>query len=259
MLIHEMTEDECRTALECVSFGRLACARDNQPYVVPIYFSYDGQHLYGFSAPGQIYAFSTLGQKVEWMRSNPLVCLEIDERTSHNLWMSVVVFGRYEELLDTAEFGDQRVRAYRVLQERAMWWEPAYVATERREQPLTPVFYRIHIKRMTGHRATPDPVEAATSRAKTPTAEESWLGSILRHWNRATTFVILEPQPTTTDALIKLPHTDDTDALLSGHGLDFSYDRLRGRYHLRLGKDNVEIYARLLTDLMKKAQRAGAE
>ena len=186
MLIHEMTEDECRTALECVSFGRLACARDNQPYVVPIYFSYDGQHLYGFSAPEHIYAFSTLGQKIEWMRSNPLVCLEIDERPSHNLWMSVVVFGRYEELLDTAEFGDQRARAHRVLQERAMWWEPAYGA--RQGQSLTPIFYRIHINRMTGHRATPDPVEAAPSPTRSPAAEESWLGSILRHWNRATTF-----------------------------------------------------------------------
>ena len=37
-------------------------ARD-QPYIVPIYFSYDGKHLYGVT---------TLGQKIEWMRSNPL-------------------------------------------------------------------------------------------------------------------------------------------------------------------------------------------
>lgn len=202
MLIHEMTEDECRTALRSVNFGRLACARDNQPYVVPIYFSYDGQHLYGFSEPGQVYAFSTLGQKVEWMRSNPLVCLEIDERTSHNRWMSVVVFGRYEELVDTAGFGDQRRRAYTVLQERAMWWEPAYVATERREQSRTPIFYCIHIKRMTGRRATPDPVEAASSRAQPPRARGSWLGSILRHWRRATTFGALEPPPTATNPLI---------------------------------------------------------
>src|ERR1700694_3039062 len=69
MLIHEMTEDECRAALEQVSFGRLACARGDQPYIVPIYFSYDRKHLYGVT---------TLGQKIGWMRSNPLVCLEID-------------------------------------------------------------------------------------------------------------------------------------------------------------------------------------
>jgi nitroimidazol reductase NimA-like FMN-containing flavoprotein (pyridoxamine 5'-phosphate oxidase superfamily) len=258
MVIHEMTADECRTALERVSFGRLACARDNQPYVLPIYFSYDGTHLYGFSAPGQIYGFSTLGQKIEWLRSNPLVCLEIDERTSLHQWMSVVVSGRYEELPDTPEFGYERVQAHEVLQKRAMWWEPAYVVTEHREQ-LTPIFYRIHITQMTGRRATPDPVEAAASGAKAPTAEESWLGSILHHWNRATTFVIFEPQQTTTEALIKLPQTDQTDALLRNSGLDFSYDRLGGRYRLRLGKDEIERSSNLLTELMKKAQRAGAE
>jgi nitroimidazol reductase NimA-like FMN-containing flavoprotein (pyridoxamine 5'-phosphate oxidase superfamily) len=144
MFIHEMTEDECRTALEHGSFGRLACAHDDQPYVVPMYFSYDRHHLYGFS---------TLGQKIEWMRSNPLVCVEIDERTSHHLWMSVVVTGRYEELVDAREFEHKRAHAHDVLQKRAMWWEPAYVATERRKE-LTPIFYRIHIKHMTGHRAT---------------------------------------------------------------------------------------------------------
>jgi hypothetical protein len=191
------------------------------------------------------------------MRSNPLVCLEIDERTSHHQWMSVVASGRYEELPDTPEFGYERVQAWEVLQKRAMWWEPAYVATEHREQ-FTPIFYRIHIKQMTGRRATPDPVEAATS-AKAPTAEESWLGNILRHWNRATTFVIVEPQQTTTEALIKLPQTDQSDALLRNSSLDFSYDRLRGRYRLRLGKDDIERFSNLLTEFMKKAQRAGAE
>ena len=249
MLIHEMTEDECRTALERVSFCRLACANDDQPYVLKIYFSYDVKHLYGFAM---------LGQKIEWMRSNPLVCLEIDERTSHHQWMSVIVLGRYEELPDTPEFGQERAHAHEVLQKRAMWWQPAYVATEHPKQ-LTPIFYRIHIKQMTGHRALPDPVEAAAIAAKAPTAEESWLGGLLRHWNRDTTFVLFEPEQSTTHALIKLPRTDRTDALLSNNDLDFSYDRLRGRYRLRLDKNEIEKSASLLSDLMKKAQGVGAE
>ena len=248
MFIHEMTEDECRTALERLGFGRLACARENRPYVIPIYVSYDGKHLYGFS---------TLGQKIEWMRSNPLVCLEMDERASQHQWMSVVVSGRYEELPDTPEFGHERAQAWTVLQKRAMWWEPAYVATEHREQ-LAPIFYRIHIKQMTGRRATPDPVETAASATRAPTAEEGWLGSIVRHWNRSTTFVMFEQQ-TTTEALIKLRQTDQTTALLHNSGLDFSYDRLRGRYRLRLGKDDIEKSANLLTELMKMSQRAGVE
>jgi len=74
MLIHKMTPEECGTVLARVDFGRLACARDDQPYVVPIHFVYDGDHLYGLT---------TAGQKIDWMRSNPRVCLEIDERMSH--------------------------------------------------------------------------------------------------------------------------------------------------------------------------------
>src|SRR5215472_3942951 len=101
MIIHEMTEDECRAALKELDFGRLACVRGDQPYIVPVHFSYDGQHLYGLT---------TLGQKIEWMRSNPHVCLEVDERTSQQQWMSIIVFGRYEELPDTPQY--QHARAH---------------------------------------------------------------------------------------------------------------------------------------------------
>jgi nitroimidazol reductase NimA-like FMN-containing flavoprotein (pyridoxamine 5'-phosphate oxidase superfamily) len=152
MLIHEMTGDECRIALEQSDFGRLACVRGDQPYIVPIYFSYDGKQLYGIT---------TLGQKIEWMRANPLVCLEIDERTNHYQWMSVVVFGRYEELPDTVEYGQARAHALEVLQKRERWWQTACVAGEKREERV-PLFYRIHIEKVTGHRATPDEIEAAT-------------------------------------------------------------------------------------------------
>lgn len=105
----------------------------------------------------------------------------------------------------------------------------------------------------------PDPVEAAALAARALTAEESWLGSLLHRWNRATTFVIFESQQATTEALIKLPQTNQTDAVLRESGLDFTYDRPRGRYRLRLGTEDIERSANLLTELMKKAQRAGTK
>ncbi len=150
MFIHEMTESECRQALRGATVGRLACARDNQPYIVPIYFAFDGEH---------VYAFSTLGQKIEWMRTNPRVCLEIDERITHDHWKSVVVFGQYEELSELPEYKAARVKAHELLQQQhAMWWEPAFVAAGNRDMPhsVAPIFYRIKIERMTGHRATAD-------------------------------------------------------------------------------------------------------
>jgi nitroimidazol reductase NimA-like FMN-containing flavoprotein (pyridoxamine 5'-phosphate oxidase superfamily) len=89
VLIQELTKRECLSALAGARLGRLACTHENQPYVVPIYFVYEEPYLYGFT---------TMGQKVEWMRSNPLVCVELDEVENSEQWISILVFGRYEEL-----------------------------------------------------------------------------------------------------------------------------------------------------------------
>jgi uncharacterized protein len=43
--------------------GRLAWACNNRPYIVPICFACDADHLY---------CFSTLGRKIEWMRATTI-------------------------------------------------------------------------------------------------------------------------------------------------------------------------------------------
>jgi nitroimidazol reductase NimA-like FMN-containing flavoprotein (pyridoxamine 5'-phosphate oxidase superfamily) len=35
-----------------VDYGRLATVHQNQPYIVPIYFAYDREYLYGFTTLG---------------------------------------------------------------------------------------------------------------------------------------------------------------------------------------------------------------
>ncbi|MGH9872916.1 MAG: pyridoxamine 5'-phosphate oxidase family protein, partial [Pyrinomonadaceae bacterium] len=162
-------------ALGKAVLGRLGCANDNKPYVVPIYFVYDDDHLYGFT---------TVGQKVEWMRTNSEVCVEIDDRISHDQWMSVIVFGRYEELPDTPENEDVRFRAQQLLESRVMWWEPAYVGTANQDVPhsFTPVCYRIHIHRMTGRRATPNGVGPEWSSGEPRLEKRSILGRIRQHF-----------------------------------------------------------------------------
>lgn len=156
MVIYEMSLEECRKVLERESFGRLACAHRNQPYVVPIDFAYQGEYLYGFA---------TVGQKIEWMRANPCVCLEIDTVTTRDQWLSVIVMGLYEELPDTPEQEKNVLDAYELIRKRALWWQPGYVSALHRgpSQPFTPVFYRIRIDKVTGRRAFPDPAEAAAA------------------------------------------------------------------------------------------------
>ena len=91
MEINEMTSEECSAFLERASLGRLGCSFENHPYVVPIHFDYDDTYLC---------AFSTFGQKVKWMRANPKVCVQTDEIQNQDEWISVIVYGEYEELPD---------------------------------------------------------------------------------------------------------------------------------------------------------------
>ena len=156
MQIHELTKKECLEVLTRLKFGRLGCSRDNQPYVVPVYFAYHERHLY---------SVAQLGQKIEWMRANPLVAVEADEIIDHYHWTSVIVQGRYEELLNIPERRERNL-AHKLLQERPLWWQPALVTTAHvvlpKESP--PVYYRVHIDQVSGRRARPDSVEAVTLR-----------------------------------------------------------------------------------------------
>jgi nitroimidazol reductase NimA-like FMN-containing flavoprotein (pyridoxamine 5'-phosphate oxidase superfamily) len=149
MLIHTLNKKECGELLKRLGFGRLGCASKNQPYVVPIYFAYEPDRLFGFSS---------VGQKIEWMRDNPLVCVEADEVIDYDNWMSVLVFGRYEELPYDPQYAVLRQHAYSLLEKRAQWARLALSSAQTLDErfgPL-PVFYCIHVGEMTGKRASLD-------------------------------------------------------------------------------------------------------
>lgn len=144
MLIHELTREECLEVLNRNTLGRLACVQDGQPYIVPVSFNLDGAYIYGFA---------TIGQKVRWMRVNPLICLEVEEITHRTDWTTVLAFGSYEELTDSAEHAAAQRRAHELFETRDRWWEPATGKT-RSNEPHAAVVYRIHLHRLTGRRAS---------------------------------------------------------------------------------------------------------
>jgi uncharacterized protein len=146
MLIEAMTAQECWTMLARNNLARLACARDNQPYVVPVRVDLDGEFLYGYA---------TLGRKIEWMRTNPLVCLEYEEIITPRQWGSLIVFGRYEELPHTPDHQSARQVAERLFQKYPMWWEPATVPLGGHER-RPPVVFRIHEAAPEGRQGAPE-------------------------------------------------------------------------------------------------------
>jgi nitroimidazol reductase NimA-like FMN-containing flavoprotein (pyridoxamine 5'-phosphate oxidase superfamily) len=145
VLIQELDPRECADVLSRASLGRLGCARFDQPYIVPIHFSFD-------PTLQCVYAFSTIGQKIEWMRENPKVCLEVEEIGDKDHWTTVLAIGRYEEIHQAPEEAEARRRAEQLFQQRREWWLPGAAKVTSRE-PQHIVVYRIQIDRLSGRRA----------------------------------------------------------------------------------------------------------
>jgi nitroimidazol reductase NimA-like FMN-containing flavoprotein (pyridoxamine 5'-phosphate oxidase superfamily) len=144
MLIDEITEKECHEILSRGSIARLGCSLDDQPYVVPVCIAYE---------PDFIYVFSTFGQKIRWMRTNPKACIQIDEISGQSEWASVVANGEYQELHEP-QFTDERDHARRLIEKRSRWWLNA-LAERRNQLPdekITPIFFRIRITSVSGLR-----------------------------------------------------------------------------------------------------------
>jgi nitroimidazol reductase NimA-like FMN-containing flavoprotein (pyridoxamine 5'-phosphate oxidase superfamily) len=172
MLITELTIDECRAVLRGTNLGRLACVRYSQPYIVPIYFDFYDDYLY---------SFATIGKKIQWMRTNPRVCVEVDHIVDQFNWTTVVAEGKYEELTKTPAYHAARKRAYSLFENRPDWWFPAGAKTKSSPERVA-VIFRIEIEALSGREASRNtnkrtaPDNAIVAATKAP----QWWSHVLR-------------------------------------------------------------------------------
>jgi nitroimidazol reductase NimA-like FMN-containing flavoprotein (pyridoxamine 5'-phosphate oxidase superfamily) len=154
--IEEMNDDEIRETLKRLNYAHLACSKDDLPYVVPVHYAYDGEH---------IFIYTTEGKKAEMLRANPELCLQAEEVTDKENWISVIAFGRAEQLVDE----DERSAALdkilevnpRLTPAVSIRWMDSWV----REN--VEVIYRVRPRKMTGRRTVDrlrgrEPVTART-------------------------------------------------------------------------------------------------
>jgi nitroimidazol reductase NimA-like FMN-containing flavoprotein (pyridoxamine 5'-phosphate oxidase superfamily) len=154
VLIHQLTDSECKEVLARTNLGRLACAREDQPYIVPIFFSFDAENHC-------LHSFSTVGQKIEWMRKNPKVSVEVEEISDQFHWTTVVVTGRYFEVTDPDRVQAAH-RAQTLFEERPQWWLPAAANLASGELRGEHVIYGIRVNALSGRRTTRPPSPSAT-------------------------------------------------------------------------------------------------
>jgi nitroimidazol reductase NimA-like FMN-containing flavoprotein (pyridoxamine 5'-phosphate oxidase superfamily) len=142
MAVRDMTERESRELLAQGNTGHLGCVHDNRPYVVPVHYAFDAEKLY---------VFSLAGQKIDWLRSNPNACLQMEVSDEHHRWKSVVAEGRYQELPDSPEWHNERLYAWSLLQRRSFWWEPgSSKPVAGTGDPEVPIFFSISIDHISG-------------------------------------------------------------------------------------------------------------
>jgi hypothetical protein len=107
-----MSQSEIAALLLRGSRGHLGCSRDNHPYVVPMNYAFDSEH---------IYFLTTEGTKTEYISANREVCFQVEEVADARNWSSVMALGPAERL----DKPEEVERAMRLIAERNPTLEPA--------------------------------------------------------------------------------------------------------------------------------------
>ncbi|MCG3162330.1 MAG: hypothetical protein JMDDDDMK_03577 [Acidobacteria bacterium] len=91
MSIGKLRDEDALEVLRAGNLGRLGCIAEEEPYVVPVNYLFDGKDIYIHSLPGR---------KINALRDNPRACLQVDEIRDAYHWRSVIAYGTYEEVFD---------------------------------------------------------------------------------------------------------------------------------------------------------------
>lgn len=88
-MLGELNSSQIENVLQGEVIGRIGCHADDITYVVPVSYVYDGVYAY---------AHTKEGLKIEMMRTNPMVCFEVDVIENMSNWRSVIAWGKFEEI-----------------------------------------------------------------------------------------------------------------------------------------------------------------
>ena len=144
-MLGKLNDTQINNVLCSQVVGRLACTDGKQPYIVPVTYTYDGEYIYGQTNEGT---------KLEVLRTNPLVCFEVDMMIDMANWQSVIVFGKFEELKNEEAIKAREILIGHVfpLMTSSTIHTHEHEVTEELDDSnwLKSVMYRIKIKNVTG-------------------------------------------------------------------------------------------------------------
>ena len=140
-----MKPQEIDTVVRQQVIARLGCYADGKVYVVPVSYAYDGNYFYLISRDGK---------KIETMRKNPSVCLQIDDMQNMSSWQSVILWGEFEELTEPEDrnyaLNQLMNRMTPMFSSEIFRITPHWPFPEDQPESIPGIVYRIKITEMTG-------------------------------------------------------------------------------------------------------------
>lgn len=131
-----------KTSLELVKnnkFGHLGCVLENsEPYIVPINYLFADEDIYIHSLPGQ---------KISAMRTNPKVCLQVEDIADDGFeWQSVIAVGEFEEI----EGRDEKTKILYKFYEEFPQFTPVEAKFDKDKSLKSVIVFRIKNYSLTG-------------------------------------------------------------------------------------------------------------
>lgn len=99
-MIVDLTKAECEKIVAANRYAHMACCDGDEPYLVPITYVYDGGFFYGFTHEGR---------KIELLRKNPKMCVQVENVKGEREWESAMCWGLFEEVTDPKSIQDVKL------------------------------------------------------------------------------------------------------------------------------------------------------
>lgn len=96
--MHESPQDKALEFINTKKYGNLALCSRNQPYCIPIAYTYTDVALLLYQ--------SSRGRALEYLEENQRACFEIHDINGFREWKSVIIEGWISRVTDPAELRD---------------------------------------------------------------------------------------------------------------------------------------------------------
>ena len=137
-MIKNLDEQAARKLLKDRRFGHLGIMLEGgEPYVVPVNYLYMDEAIFIHSLPGK---------KLDALREDGKVCLQVEKIETECRWQSAIVFGEFQEIKKTNE----KLKILHEFNRRFERLTPVEAMSEENWNPGGVVVFRINIGRVTG-------------------------------------------------------------------------------------------------------------